>query len=96
MTTFFGYPATYVGLGGLFSPLRETHPFLFGIVATVTPFFIWVVFLWHTALNQIFEISKQKKAFLLSELIILSLLSGGFWRIFANFLFTILGQLKGL
>jgi hypothetical protein len=94
LTMLFGYPAIYVGLGGLFTSLRETHPFLFGMVASITPFFIWVVFLWRAALKQIVTPSKQQTTALLSVLIIQGLTIGGLWRMFAVMIFNIFNPAK--
>lgn len=86
---FFGYPAIYVGLGALSPSLAQTHPFLFGILASITPFFIWVVILWRSALTRLLATSKRQTAVLLSVLILLGLTVGGLWRMFAVMMFNL-------
>ena len=51
LALFFGY--TPRGLGSLFPSLESSFPFAFGMVATVTPFFLWTIALWWFAVKQL-------------------------------------------
>ena len=83
------YPAIYFGLGGLFTSLKDTHPFVYGTLASITPFLIWVIILWRIALNQILSTSKQQTAVLLSILILLNVTIGFLWRMLAVMVFPV-------
>jgi len=83
-----GKSGFYIGLGRLFMDIRDTHPFLFGMLASVTPVFIWIVILWRIALRQMLKLSARQNTILLVSLILFGLTSGGLWRMFAVALFN--------
>jgi hypothetical protein len=56
--------------------------------------FIWVVFLWHAALRQILPISKRQVMALLAVLVLVNLIVGGLWRMFAIVIFNIYNPVK--
>jgi hypothetical protein len=84
----FGKSGFYLGLGRLFMDLRNTHPFLFGMLASVTPVFIWMVILWRSALRQMLSLSTRQNTILLVSMILFGLTSGGLWRMFAVAMFN--------
>ena len=57
-----GYPV--YGLGYVLPiSLRDSNPFLYLTIATITPFFIWTVILMRAALNQLLDIQYWQKGF---------------------------------
>ena len=84
----FGKSGVYIGLGRLFMDLRNTRPFLFGMLASVTPVFIWIVILWRIALRQMLPLSAHQNTILLVSLTLFGLTSGGLWRMFAVAMFN--------
>jgi hypothetical protein len=85
---FFGKSGFYIGLGRMFMGLRDTHSFLFGMLASVTPIFIWIVILWRIALRQMLPLSVRQNTILLVSLVLFGLMSGGLWRMFAVAMFN--------
>lgn len=83
-----GKPGFYIGLGRLFVDLRNTQPFLFGMLAAVTPAFIWIVILWRIALQQMLSLSTRQNTILVVSLTLFGLTSGGLWRMFAVAMFN--------
>lgn len=84
----FGKSGFYIGLGRLFVDLRNTQPFLFGMLASVTPAFIWIVILWRIALQQMLFLSTRQNTILVVSLTLFGLTSGGLWRMFAVAMFN--------
>lgn len=84
----FGEPGVYIGLGRLFMNIRDTHPFIFGMLASITPFFVWIAILWSIALRQILPVTERQNLILLGSLILFGLTRGGLWRMFAVALFN--------
>lgn len=65
-----GYSGNVLTAGSLFPSLKEAQPFPYSFLATINPSFIWVIFLWHAALNQLLNIPKIQRAILLIILIL--------------------------
>jgi hypothetical protein len=85
---FFGNSGFYIGLGSLFMGIRDTYPFVYGVFASVTPVFIWIVILWRIALREMLPLSTRQSTILLVSLILFGLTSGGLWRMFAVAMFN--------
>jgi hypothetical protein len=84
----FGKTGFYIGLGRLFVDLENTQPFLFGMLASVTPVFIWITILWRITLQQMLSLSTRQNTILLVSLILFGLTSCGLWRMFAVAMFN--------
>jgi hypothetical protein len=80
----------YFGLGYLFRSTSETHPFLYGMLLPVTPFFLWTILLWWIALTVLLRPGRYQRFFLVGSLLLLEMLIGGFqsgaWSTFVRFL----------
>ena len=66
-----------LGLGNLFPRLIETHPFLHGVLTTLTPYFIWTAVLWWIALTVLLRPGARQRVILLASLVLLNVLIGG-------------------
>ncbi len=51
--------------------------------------FVWIVFLWHAALSQIFPISKRQAFTLLVVLVLTNIIIYGLWSMVAIAIFNI-------
>ncbi len=75
----FGY--TPLGLGSLFQSLETSSPFAFGMVATVTPFFLWTITLWWFAVKQLLSLQEWKNVSIVASLAVVNIILGGWiWR----------------
>lgn len=75
----FGYhPST--GLSSIIPILGIKQPFLVGALVLVTPFFVWIVFLWWVAVNQLFNLQRRQSILFISGLVLMDLLISGAWR----------------
>jgi hypothetical protein len=66
------------GAGSLIQHFGDIHPFLFGMISMITPFFIWIVFLWRGALYHI--LSERQAKVVLGTLFVVDLIVSGLWR----------------
>jgi hypothetical protein len=78
----FGYKS--IGLGTLSSFLKSTQPFLFGMIATITLFFTWMIYLWWVAINQLFNLQRRQSILLVGSLALINMLQGGLWVFLAR------------
>jgi hypothetical protein len=85
---FIGKTGFYIGLGSLFMGIKETYPFVFGVLASVTPVFIWTVILWRIALREMLPLTTRQNTILLTSLVLFGLTGGGLWRMFAVAMFN--------
>ncbi len=75
----FGYhPST--GLSFIIPILGIKQPFLVGAIVMVTPFFLWIVFLWSIAINQLFNLQRWQSRLFVIGLVLMDLLISGVWR----------------
>jgi len=75
---FFGYRP--IGLGSLFLFLESTQPFLFGMIATLTLFFVWMIYLWWVAFDQLLSLKRWQNTLLVCSLVLIHMLiDGGLW-----------------
>jgi hypothetical protein len=68
---------TPVGLGSLFHSLKSISPFAFGMLATITPFFVWIIVLWWFAVKQLLSLQASKKALIVVSLALVNIILGG-------------------
>ena len=73
----FGYPS--IGLGSLITILGDIQPFLFGMLATITPFFVWNVILSWVAIIEIFNFQRRQNILLVGSLVLTGMLLNGVW-----------------
>lgn len=74
-----GIGLPFLGLGSLVAAIRPQHPFIFGILALFTPFFLWMIFLWWSAINQLIELPQKQRIVIASSLILFNVLLSGLW-----------------
>jgi hypothetical protein len=75
----FGYRS--LGLGTFVSSLTSSQPFLFGMFATITIGFAWMIYLWSVALNRLYLQSWRNGLIVALLVLIDSMLGGGLWRL---------------
>lgn len=79
LTAGFGYRHT-AGVGYLVELVGLRQPFLVGMATMISPFFVWIVFLWWIALNQLINLQRRQGGLLIGSLIVVNLLISGAWR----------------
>lgn len=73
----FNYPS--IGLGSLITVFGDIQPFVFGMVATITPFFVWNLILWWAAIKEILNFKLRQNILLVGSLVLTSMLLNGLW-----------------
>lgn len=75
LLTFTPYPS--ISLGSIITIFGNAKPFIFGMFAAVTPFFLWAVILWVFAFRQIFNLKIWQRIILIATLIFTNMILGG-------------------
>lgn len=68
---------TPFGLVSIFPSLSRVSPFAFGMLATITPFFVWTVALWWFAVQQLLSLQKSIKVLIVVSLALINIILGG-------------------
>jgi hypothetical protein len=71
----------YFGLGDLFRLSMTTQPFLYGMLETITPFFLWTIALWWVAITVLLRPIPGQRVVLVGSLVLLEALINGAQRI---------------
>jgi hypothetical protein len=68
----------YFGMGDVFRFLAEPHRFLFIVLATLTPYFLWTIVLWWTAATVLVRAGSYQRLFLIGSFAMLYILTSEF------------------
>ncbi len=75
LTIYFDYIP--FNLASLFPGLETSYPFAFGMIASVTFSFLWVVVLWWLVVKQLVLSEKWKQLLIVISLVIVNMILGG-------------------
>lgn len=89
LSSVIGISRNSFGLGSMIPSMQETHPLVFGFVASINPFSIWAFVLMYIAQKEIFGLSRRQSATLLLVLIVSGIILNGLWLMLAVYIFNI-------
>ena len=62
------------GPGNVVRPLIGTHPFVYEMIATITPFFLWTIILWWVAVTVLLRAGTYQRIFAVGSLALLDMI----------------------
>jgi hypothetical protein len=75
----------YSGVGNMAGPVAGAHPFLYDMLATITPFFGWKIILWWIAVTVLLRLKLYQRLLLVGSLALLDTTFAAVLGSFAKF-----------